>query len=89
MPDPIDDLRFEALERQVTWLFRLSIAQLCCLAYLVWMSFKMTFLSMILFAGLVAFIWFFRKQIPGWSGQLVRYVYSRSSSGNSSDPTIM
>ena len=80
--DPINDDRFKKIERKLTLLFGLAIAQLAVLLFLticlVIKQFMPSTFSMILFfVVLAAFLYFFRAQIPGWFGNASRIIFAQ------------
>ena len=74
--------RFKRIERKLTILLAIAVVQAVLLALLcvsivlskLWASIFPTVLILVL---LGAFLWIFRKQVPGWFGSASRWAFSR------------
>lgn len=82
--------RFKTVEKKLSLLITLAIAQSAALAILIIMVVFQQFMpgTMTLFlflVGVVAFLYVFRKQVPGWIGNMSRYAFSQMFAAQKSD----
>ena len=82
MEDDKNQERFKTIEKKLSMLVTLAIVQSVALAVLVVclvvQQFMPSTLTLLLFlAGVIGFLYFFRAQVPGWIGNISRYVFAQ------------
>jgi Flp pilus assembly protein TadB len=86
--DTVDsaDLRLKKVERKLSLLIGVSICQCVLLAVIAVGYFLPSTFTLVLFAALaILFVFVFHKQIPGWIGNLSRYVFAQMIDSQKSD----